>query len=83
MIKAPELDWDEIDAARMRARKLHSEAGYKFIVAVGNAVRGIFRMGWKFLTGDRATSKASLVERSINFAKAKSPLERGLQAGWY
>ena len=81
MIKAPELDWNEIEAARERSRKLRSEAGYRIFAAIGNAIVSVFKPGKP--AGNGTSAKPSLVQRSLNFAKEKSPLERGLQAGWY
>lgn len=83
MIKAPELDWNEIEAARVRSRKLRSEAWYNVFAAIGNAIASSARSVWHMLAGNKTTTKPSLVQRGLNFAREKSPLERGLQAGWY
>jgi hypothetical protein len=83
MIKAPELDWDEIDAARVRARKLHSEAGYKIGISIVKGGKRLFGAFHTALFDQTAVSRPLIVQRLFKRAKENSPLERGLQAGWY
>jgi hypothetical protein len=78
MIKAPKLDWNRIEAARANAHYLRSEAAHDIATRIGNAVRGLFQVGAPLKSGD-----TPLVKRWLEFAKARSPLEKGLQAGWY
>jgi len=78
MIKAPKLDWNRIDAARANAHYLRSEAAHEIAAKTANAVRGLFQV-----SAPQKNSDASLLKRWLEFAKARSPLEKGLQAGWY
>ncbi len=83
MLKAPELDWDEIDAARVRARKLHSETGFRIFVAVGHGIRRTIQATWNLLVSGNLSSMRAALRRNFNGTKVISPLDRGLRAGWY
>ena len=78
MIKAPELDWNRIEAARANAHYLRSKAAYDIAAAIGDATRRLFRVSLSQRRGG-----TTLLRRWVEFAKARSPLEKGLQAGWY
>ena len=84
MYKAPILlDPKVIDAAMKRSRELRSEAAYDIAISVRNAVRRLFGLPAK---GEKATAvadKPSVLSKCVTLAKENSPLERGLQAGWY
>ena len=79
MIRAPELDWNAIEAARANAHYLRSEAAYNIAAAIGERVRRLFGRG----SATAPAANGSFVSRCLDFARAKSPLEKGLQAGWY
>jgi hypothetical protein len=84
MYKAPELlDPKVIDAAMQRSRKLRSEAAYDIGISIRNAVRRLFGLTAKSQTAEAVASKPSVLDKCVNLVKANSPLERGLQAGWY
>ena len=83
MIKAPELDWDRIEATQKNAHYLRSKAAYDIATEIRNAVRPLFQASPVQKSGDASAKNTSFVTRCIEFATARSPLEKGLQAGWY
>lgn len=84
MYKAPELlDPKVIDAAMKRSRELRSEAAYDIAISIRNAVQRLFGLTAKPQISEVAASKPSVLDKCVNVVKANSPLERGLQAGWY
>ena len=80
IIKAPQLDWNVIEAARSNAHTLRSQAAHEIGAAIANAVRRLFRVEEKPVA---ANMEPPLLPRRFTAPKVTSPLERGLQAGWY
>jgi hypothetical protein len=84
MYKAPELlDPKVIDAAMQRSRELRSEAAYNIALSVRDAVRRFLGLPGKAPKAKTAVEKPSVLRQCVTLAKENSPLERGLQAGWY
>lgn len=84
MYKAPILlDPKVIDAAMKRSRELRSEAAYDIAISVRNAVRRVFGLPTNAQKAKAAVEQPSVLRQCVKLAKENSPLERGLQAGWY
>ena len=51
MIKAPQLDWNRIEAARQNARYLRSEVAHGIAAAIRDGFRRLFSVGELHKTG--------------------------------
>ena len=51
MIKAPQLDWNRIEAARQNAHYLRSAAAHDIAVAIRDGARRLFNVGDLHKTG--------------------------------
>ena len=83
MIKASNLDWNRIEAARRNAHFLRSEAAYDIAVAIRNGVRRLLAATHLRLANNAAPVRKTFARPLQNSAKAAFQPAKGLQAGWY
>ncbi len=83
MIKASNLDWNRIEAARRNAHFLRSEAAYDTAVAIRNGMRRLLTAARLLLDGNALPVSKTFARPRQNSAKAPFQPAKGLQAGWY